>query len=39
MQGDSLGVLLLKGLGAMLLIPILIILLPLAWVYSVVVER
>ena len=39
MNGDSLGMLLLKGLGAMLLIPILIILLPLAWVYSAVMER
>jgi hypothetical protein len=39
MQGDSLGMLLLKGVGAMLLIPILIILLPLAWVYSAVMER
>ncbi len=38
MNDDSLGVLLLKGLGAMLLIPILIILLPLAWLYSVVME-
>ena len=39
MEGDSLGVLLLKGLVAMLLIPILIILLPLAYLYSEVLER
>ena len=39
MEGDSLGALLLKGVGAMLLIPILIILLPLAYLYSVVLER
>jgi hypothetical protein len=39
MEGDSLGNLLIKAVGAFVLIPILIILLPLAYLYSVVVEQ